>query len=54
MYGCVGSLLLCRPFSSDKEQGLVFTAVERFFIAVASLVEAWAPEHRLRGYGPWA
>ena len=43
IFGSVGSLLLCADFSSRGEQGLLFVAVRRLLIAVASLVV----EHRL-------
>ena len=42
IYGCAGSSLLHRFFSSCGEPGLLFIAVHRLLIAVASLVE-----HRL-------
>ena len=45
IYGCAGSLGLCRFFSSCGEQGLLFIAVCRLLIAVTSLVV----EHRLLG-----
>ena len=39
IFGCVGSLLLCAwAFSSCGERGLLFVAVRRLLIAVASLV----------------
>ena len=44
IFGCAGSLLLCRLFSSCGEQGLLFTATRDFLIVVTSL----AVEHRLR------
>ena len=48
-FGCIGSwLLLCRLFSSCGEWGLLFAAVCRLLIAMASLVA----EHRLQG--AWA
>ena len=44
IYGCVGSFCCCsQTFSSCREQGLLFTAVQGLLIAVASLV----PEHGL-------
>ena len=42
IFGCIGSLLLCADFSCG-ERGLLFVAVHRRLIAVASLVA----EHRL-------
>ena len=37
IFGCVGSSLLCVVFSSCGEWGLLFAAVSRLLIAVASL-----------------
>ncbi len=37
-FGCIGSLLLARAFSSGVERGLLFVAVHGLLIAVASLV----------------
>ena len=42
IFGCAGSSLLCRLFSSCNEQGLLFLVVHWLPIAMASLVE-----HRL-------
>ena len=39
IFGCAGSLLLLRFFSSCGQQGLLFVAVLRLVIVVASLVE---------------
>ena len=44
IYDCAVSSLLCGPFSSCSEQGLLFIAVCGLLIAVASHVE-----HRLSG-----
>ena len=38
IFGCVGSSLLHTAFSSCREQGLLFFAVHRLLVAVASLV----------------
>ena len=38
IFGCVGSSLLCVGFSSCGERGLLFIAVHRLLVAVASLV----------------
>ena len=38
IFGCVGSLLLHAGISSCGEQGLLFVAVHRLLLAVASLV----------------
>ena len=38
IFGCVGSLLCARAFSSCGERGLLFVAVHRLLIVVASLV----------------
>ena len=38
IFGCVGSSLLRWAFSSCSERGLLFVAVRRLLIAVASLV----------------
>ena len=43
MFGCAGSSLLHRLFSSCEEQGLFFVAVRRLLTTVASVVA----EHRL-------
>ena len=43
IFGCVGSSLCVRAFSSCGKQGLLFIAVHGLLIAVASLVA----EHRL-------
>ena len=42
-FGCVGTLLRTRAFSSCGDRGLLFIAVHGLLIAVASLVA----EHRL-------
>ena len=39
IFGCAGSLLLLRFFSSCGQQGLLFVAELRLIIAVASLLE---------------
>ena len=44
IFGCAGSLLQCRLFSSCGERGLLFIAIRDFLIVVTSLVV----EHRLR------
>ena len=48
IFGCVGSSLLHAGFSSCGEQGLLFSGVHGFLIAVVSLVV----EHRLQERGP--
>ena len=45
IFGCAGSLLLHGLFSSCSEQGLLFIALHRLLIEVASFVE----ENRLEG-----
>ena len=37
-YGCAGSLMLCRLFSSSGEQGPLFIGMRRLLTAVACLV----------------
>ena len=43
IFGCVGSSVRARAFSSCGKRGLLFIAVRRLLIVVASLVA----EHRL-------
>ena len=53
IFGCIGSSLLRMGFFQCGERGLLFVAVRRLLIAVASLVA----EHGLQGFsscGTWA
>ena len=51
IFGCVGSLLLCRLFSSRGEWKLLFSCgLHRLLVSVASLVAA----PRLNSCGTWA
>ena len=47
IFGCARSLLLCRLSSSSGEQGLLFVALCRLLISLASLVAQ--PDSRARG-----
>ena len=38
-FGCAGLLVLCRLFSSCREQGLLSSSMRGFLTAVASLAE---------------
>ena len=56
IYDCAVSSLLCGPFSSCSEQGLLFIAVYGLLIAVAShVVEQQAVQHAsLTSHSSWA
>ena len=59
VFGCTGSLLLLCELSLCGERGLLFVAVHRLLIVVASLVEHRLWVHRLQELwhtglvGPW-
>ena len=60
IFDCAGSFLLHRLFSSCSEWGLVFIALLRLLIAVASFVANWGHRasvvvaSRLKSCGSWA